>query len=261
MINSYTRFAATLLFLQIATIILTGLFLLRHFPVIHILNGVIALIVALLLFFIKWKWTPILGMLYGLLFSILTVPSYFISMFRHIDPEYNAMLEASNPFFGISTLTALLVLGILFFSTAGLVANLRQAQQPPAWFPKVRSAIYGATIMGLLISLYLQQHWVTGINATSMEKLPTIVMKPNSVEPEKIEVQAGEPLVFHIKNQSENKCHILQFPELSESVHMEQGRSGLIIIDPEPGTYTYGCKPHHGYMNENIKGTLIVKPR
>ena len=261
MINSYTRFAATLLLLQIGTIILTGLFLLRHFPVIHIMNGVIALIVVLLLFFVKWKWIPVFGILYGLLFTILTVPSYFISMFKHIDPEYNAMLEASNPFFSISTLTALLVLGILFFSTAGLVANLRPTHQPPTWFPKVRSAFYGATIMGLLISLFLQQHWVTGINATAMEKLPTIVMKPDSVEPASIEVQAGEPLVFHIKNQSEYNCHILQFSELNESVHMEQGRSGLIIIDPEPGTYTYGCKPHHGYMNENIKGELIVTPR
>lgn len=261
MINGYTRFAATVLWLQVLTIAISGAFVLKHFPPIHVMNGVIAIIIASVLLKAKWKWTPIFGILYGLLFSILTVPSFIITMFRSIDPEYNAMREASNPFIGISFLTALFVLTILVASIAGLRANLRNSQQTPAWFPKVTGVLYGATAMGLLASLYLQLHWVTGINASTVEQLPTLVMKPDSMEPKAMEITEGEPLVLRIVNESDNACHILSFPDLDASVHMERGRTGLLVIDPEPGTYTYQCKPHHDYVNENIKGVLTVLPK
>jgi plastocyanin len=75
-----------------------------------------------------------------------------------------------------------------------------------------------------------------------------------------MEIGSGETVVLHIINESDNNCHILNFPELEASVHMERGRSGLIAINPGPGTYEYACKPHHGYVNENIKGVLTVLP-
>jgi plastocyanin len=75
-----------------------------------------------------------------------------------------------------------------------------------------------------------------------------------------MEIRSGETVVLHIINESDNNCHILNFPELEASVHMERGRSGLIAINPGPGTYEYACKPHHGYVNENIKGVLTVLP-
>lgn len=261
MINPYTKFAASVLLLQVVTILFAGAIILRHFPPIHVINGILALIIAVLLLRVKRKWMPVAGVIYGTIFSILTVPSLFISMFRHIDPEYNAMLEASNPFIGVSFLSAIYVLVILIASTAGLVSNLRgTVNDVPAWFPKVRGAIYGAAIMGIMISFYLQLHWVAGVNWDTVDKLPTLVMKPDSMEPATMEVTAGEPIVFHIKNESDNICHILDFPELNASVHMERGRSGIIIIDPEPGTYIYQCKEHHHFFNPNIKGTLIVHP-
>ncbi|WP_417898007.1 cupredoxin domain-containing protein [Bacillus haimaensis] len=261
MINSYTRFAATVLMLQVVTIAISGAFVLKHFPPIHVMNGVIAIIIAAVLLKAKWKWTPIFGILYGLLFSILTVPSFIISMFRSIDPEYNAMREASNPFFGISFLTALLVLTVLISSIAGLLANQGRMTEDPSWFPKLKAALYGATTMALLASIYLQLHWVTGVNASTIEQLPTIVMKPDSAEPATMEITEGEPLVLRIINESDNACHIFSFPELDASVHMERDRTGLLVIDPEPGTYTYQCKPHHDYVNENIKGMLTVHPK
>ncbi|WP_078429813.1 cupredoxin domain-containing protein [Alkalihalobacterium alkalinitrilicum] len=258
MINSYTKFASTLLLLQVITILFAGSIVLRHFPPIHVINGIICLIIAFLLFRLKGKWIPAIGILYGFIFSILTVPSLIISMFRNIDPEYNAMMEASNPYMGVSFLSAIFVLGIFIFSLTGLISNLRDSHEPPTWLPKVKGLFYGATVMGLFISFYSQLHWVSGINGNTIEQLPTIVMKPDSVEPATLEVKAGEPIVFHIQNQSDNKCHILSFPDLNASVHMERGRSGLIIINPEPGTYSYECKEHHGFHNENIKGTLTV---
>jgi plastocyanin len=259
--NGYTKFAATLLFMQVLTILCSGLFILRHFPVIHVVNGAIALVIAILLLTVKRRWVPVIGVIYGLLFTILTVPSLFISMFRHIDPEYNAMIEASNPFIGISFLSALLVIAILLTSLAGLLVNLNKFLSPPAWFPILKGGMYGAVLMGLLISLFLQNNWVSGINAETMNKLPTIVMKPDSIEPANMEIRSGETVVLHIINESDNNCHILNFPELEASVHMERGRSGLTAISPGPGTYEYACKPHHGYMNENIKGVLTVLPK
>ncbi|MBM7619919.1 hypothetical protein JOC95_001771 [Bacillus tianshenii] len=261
MINSYTRFAASTLVLQVLTIAISGAFVLKHFPPIHVMNGVIAIIIAALLLKAKWKWTPVFGILYGLLFSILTVPSFVITMFRPIDPAYNAMREASNPFFGISFLTALLVLTVLISSVAGLLVNLGKITEGPSWFPKLKAAIYGAAAMALLTSIYLQLHWVTGINATTVEQLPTLVMKSDSMEPPAMEITEGEPIVLRIINESDNACHILSFPELDASVHMERDRTGLLVIDPEPGTYTYQCKAHHDYVNENIKGVLTVNPK
>ncbi|OAT79708.1 hypothetical protein A6P54_16575 [Bacillus sp. MKU004] len=258
--NAYTKWAATLLFMQVVTILCSGFFILRHFPLIHVANGVMALIAAIILLAVKKRWTPVIGMMYGLIFTILTVPSLFISMFRNIDPEYNAMIEASNPFIGISFLSALIVFFVFLASLAGLLLNLERIPAPAAWFPVLKGSLAGAILMGLIISLYLQIHWVSGINAEVLEKLPTIVMKPHSVEPSKMELRAGETVVLHIFNESENNCHILDFPELDASVHTERGRSGLIAITPEPGTYEYACKPHHGYVNENIRGVLTVLP-
>ena len=260
MLNSYTKFAATMLLLQVVTIGITGAIVLSHFPFIHVTNAVIAFVLALLLLTVKRKWIPLLGIIYGLVFTILTVPSLIISMFRNIDPEFNAMLEASNPFIGISFLSAVLVIGILGASIAGLVSNFRSTHQPLPWFQTVKGAVYGVTVMGIIISCYLQLHWVTGINTETMNMLPSIVMKPNSVEPSNLILKSGEPIALHIRNESENNCHILSFPELNASVHMERNRSGLIVIDPEPGTYVYQCKEHHGYFNANIKGILTVLP-
>jgi plastocyanin len=260
MINGYTKFASTLLFSQVAVTLITGVFILRHFPFIHILQSVIALIIGTLLLCLKWRWTPAAGILYGLVFSIFTIPSLVISMFRNIDPEYNAMLETSNPFAGISFLSAFIVLAIFIVSSAGLLTNFRTDHHQPEWFSKLVSGFYGAAIMGILISLYLQIHWVTGINAKTINTLPSLTMKPDSIEPAKMNIKSGEPLVLHIRNESKNNCHILSFPELNKSVHMERGRSGLIVIDPEPGNYRYECKPHHGYVNNNIKGILNVLP-
>jgi len=260
MINPYTRFAAKVLLLHVLTILFAGAVLLRHFPPIHVINGMICLVIAILLLKVKMKWMPVAGIIYGVVFSILTVPSLFISMHRHIDPEYNAMLEASNPFIGVSFLSTLFVLIILVSSIAGLISNIRDIDKVPGWFTKVKSGIYGATIMALLISFYLQFHWISGVNWGTVEKLPTLIMKPDTIEPATMEVTAGEPIAFHIRNESDNICHILDFPELDASVHMEQGRSGIIIIDPEPGTYTYQCKMHHNFFNPTIKGTLTVHP-
>ena len=257
--NSYTKFTATLLVLQVVIILITGSFILRHFPPIHIIHALIAGGIALVLLCVKWKWTPVFGIIYGLLFSVLTVPSLIISMFRNIDPEYNAMLEASNPFVGISFLTAIFVLAILSFSILALKVNLKGKKEPWRYFSYVKGAFYGVTIFGLFISLYLQQHWVTGINATTIEKLPTIVMKPESVEPAKMEIFSNAPIVLRIQNESENNCHILSFPELDASVHMEKGRTGLIVLEAKPGTYVYECKPHHGYYHEGIKGELTIR--
>jgi hypothetical protein len=262
MVNVYTVFASRVLFLQVLTSLFTGLFVLRHFPPIHMLQAAIALIIGNLLLKVKWKWMPVIGVVYGLVFGILTVPSLFISMFRHIDPEYNAMLEASNPFIGISFLSALFVITILISSLAGLLTNIRGiSEPPPAWFAMVRGGFYGAVIFGILVSFYLQLHWVTGINAETIEKLPTIAMKPDSVEPATMEITEGEPLVLRIQNDSDNNCHILSFPELDASVHTEKGRTGLIVIDPKPGTYVYECKSHHDYYNGGIKGVLTVHPK
>ncbi|AST93567.1 MULTISPECIES: cupredoxin domain-containing protein [Sutcliffiella] len=261
MINSYTRFTATLLGLNVVTILIAGLFILRHFPPIHMINAILAGGIAIVLLCVKWKWVPVFGIIYGLFFSVLTIPSLVISMFRNVDPEYNAMLEASNPFIGISFLTAIFVLAILTFSIFSLKANIQQTNEAFSFFPLVKGAFYGATIIGLLISLYLQQHWVTGINATTIEKLPTIVMKPDSVEPATMELYASAPIVLRIQNESNNNCHILSFPELGASVHMEKGRTGLIVLDAKPGTYTYECKPHHDYYHEGIKGELTIRSR
>ena len=260
MVNSYTRFTATLLGLHVVTILIAGLFLLRHFPPIHIINALLAGVIAIVLLRVKRKWTPVFGILYGLIFSILTIPTLVISMFRNVDPEYNAMLEASNPFVGISFLTAIFVLSILLFSILALRANMKERQETFPFFPIIKGAFYGATIFGLLVSLYLQQHWVTGVNATTMERLPTIVMKPDSVEPAKLEfLHSSAPIVLRILNESENNCHILSFPELDASVHMEKGRPGLIVLDAAPGIYTYECKPHHNYHHEGIKGKLTIR--
>jgi plastocyanin len=258
--NAYTNWAATLLFMQVVTILCSGFFILRHFPVIHVANGAMALTAAIILLVIKKKWTPVIGVIYGLIFTILTVPSLFISMFRHIDPEYNGMIEASNPFIGISFLSALLVFFVFLASLAGLLLNLGRIPAPAAWFPVLRGGMAGAVLMGLIISLYLQNYWVSGINAEALEKLPVIVMKPDSAEPSEMVLRAGETVVLRIINESKNNCHILDFPELDASVHTEHGRPGLIVITPEPGTYEYVCKPHHGYVNEKIKGVLTVLP-
>ena len=259
MINSYTKFTATLLVFQVVTILVAGSFILRHFRPIHIINALLAGGITLVLLFVKWKWTPFFGIVYGLMFSVLTVPTFVIFMFRNIDPAYNAMLEASNPFIGISFLTAILVLATLLFSILALKENVKNRNEPWRYFPHVKGAFYGVTIFGLIISLYLQQHWVTGINATTIEKLPTIVMKPESVEPAKMELFSNEPIVLRIQNESENNCHIISFPELDASVHMEKGRTGLLVLDAKPGTYVYECKPHHGYYHEGIKGELTIR--
>lgn len=261
MVNGYTVFAGKVLLLQVLTSLFTGFIVLRHLPPIHMIQGAIALIFAILLLKVKYKWMPVLGVVYGLAFTILTVPSLFISMFRNIDPEYNAMLEASNPFVGVSFLSALFVVTILLSSLAGLLTNIRGTYKPPAWFSQVKGIIYGAVIFGILVSFYLQLNWVTGINAETIEKLPTIVMKPDSVEPATMEITEGQPVVLRIQNNSDNNCHILSFPELNASVHTEKGRTGLLVINPQPGTYVYECKPHHNYHNAGIRGILTVLPK
>ncbi|MGY3718084.1 hypothetical protein ACWE42_21445 [Sutcliffiella cohnii] len=172
----------------------------RHFPPIHMINAILAGGIAIVLLFVRWKWVPVFGIIHGLLFSVLTIPSLVISTFRNVDPEYNAMLEASNPFIGISFLTAIFVLAILRFSILSLKANIQQTNEAFSFFPLVKGTFYDATIIGLLISLYLQQHWMTGINATTIEKLPTIVMKPDSVEPATMELYASAPIVLRIQN-------------------------------------------------------------
>ncbi|WP_047984777.1 cupredoxin domain-containing protein [Ornithinibacillus californiensis] len=259
--NPYLQIVVSTLLFQVATILFTGMFLLRHFPFIHIMNVGISIFIVILLITVKWKWVPIISILYGLLFSVLTVPSFLISMFQNIDPEYNAMLEASNPFIGISLLSSLYVVTILIASVAGLIFNIRNNSnhlEPKPWLIKLKYAFYGIVGMGILISFYLQLHWVTGVNANTLEVLPTIVMNPDSVEPASLELRAGQPIAIQVRNESENECHILSFPELEASVHMEQGRTGLLFINPKPGTYTYECKSHHDYFNSNIKGILTV---
>ncbi|MFE7062799.1 hypothetical protein ACFVAD_11675 [Sutcliffiella sp. NPDC057660] len=38
-------------------------------------------------------------------------------------------------------------------------------------------------------------HWVTGVNGSTIEQLPALVMKPDSMEPLTMEIIEGKPLV------------------------------------------------------------------
>lgn len=255
----YRTMIAMFLIVQALSTLLMVVFVLRHAVLVHVAQMIVPAALAVLAA-LRYRLASPIAAVYGSLLAVTLVIRLYHNFTSSELLLYNPAAEASDSFTGANIGQLLLALAIVIISLADIRSGKGQMNRMPgAWSYTIGGFAIGAMSLGVVVALLTQANWVAGITAQSVSVLPVFEMRADGVRPASLESRAGEALAIRVVNHSGNSCHILAFPELGARVHVEEGRSGLLLIRPkEPGTYTYQCELHHSYINERIQGTLTV---
>jgi len=228
------------------------------FPPLVLILGLPALVVAAPIVLTRWRWAPLLAVLYWILILIMN---------REQIPHDITHPEVFNPFAFTVMVLALAVVALV----AGVGATVQSyrvgtaagmAGDPlhlPRWFPGLLVSLAGICGGALLVGAIPQAEDTTGVSPEALAALPALGAGHFQYDQPELRVRAGQVIALRLENR-DNVGHSFDIDEFN--VHVPIGLDGpsLALFTPnKPGTYTYYCSlPSHRELG--MVGTLIVEP-
>jgi len=230
------------------------------FPSVVLVFGLPALVVAVLVRTTRWRWTPLLAVLYWILFVAVNM--------RHISHDL-VHPEFFNTFAFTVIVLALAGVGMVAgigatlehyrdrAPTAALTDNDRR--RVPAWFRPVPWSLAGLCLGALLVSALPRAAPGATVSAQTLALLPTLTAAHIRFAPTELRVKAGEIVALHLENR-DTTPHSFNIDEFNVHISMLPGESSLALFKAgTPGTYTFYCDIP-GHRAAGMVGTLMVEP-
>jgi uncharacterized cupredoxin-like copper-binding protein len=227
-------------------------------PPLALVLGLPALAVAVLLLATRWRWAPLLAVLYWILLVVVNVP-YIRHDLAH--PEY------FNPFAFTVIVLVLAVVGLV----AGVGATIQNYRGPraaetdngrrrlPAWFRPLLWSLAGLCLGALLVGALPRATSGATVSAGTLAALPTLTAAQIRFAPTELRVKAGEIVALRLENR-DNTPHSFNIDAFNVHIEMPPGESSLALFKAStPGIYTFYCDVP-GHREAGMVGTLIVEP-
>lgn len=186
------------------------------------------------------RWAPALAVL-----GIVTVVAL-----RTTNTSFDLVRpEAIGPF--VLTLALLATVGVGLSATYLVV---RAAARPG--LVHAGGLVAGAAL-GLGLVLVLPQADDTGdLTDEQVAALPTIDMVNFKFEPGQLRVATGQPVAFRFTNDTDDS-HSFAVDALDIDVAVPSGRSRVVVVEAEPGSYAFHCSVG-SHRADGMKGELVV---
>lgn len=213
--------------------------------------AVIELLSAAAIMLLRWRWTPLLGTLFGTL--VIAGNSGPII--------YDLTHPASfHPFAFMVVAVAVSIVAIVA-GVAATVQNYRHApsdRRAPRGFA---AALVGVAMLGIgaIAVAAIPQQSGAAVSPEVLAELPAVTTPAFQFDMPDIKVRAGETVALRLDN-THGVPHSFDIDELNVHAQMPVGSSGLALFKPtKPGTYTYYCAIP-GHREAGMQGTLVVEP-
>jgi plastocyanin len=237
-----------LIFLQV--VVVGGLF-----PPLAIIFGLPAVIIALLIYAARWRWTPLLGLAYWMLLIALNT-SHLAHDIAH--PEF------LSEFAFTGLVLALTVIGIVTGVGATLQNYRRAAEEMsvgrvPRGFSAMVCGIAGMCLGAVLLAAFVPASASPSVSAQTLASLPALGANHTHFEQTELRAKVGEIVALRLENY-ESQPHTFNIDELNVHVSMPPGTPSLALFRAStPGTYTFYCDVP-GHRQAGMVGTLTIVP-
>jgi uncharacterized cupredoxin-like copper-binding protein len=249
---------ATLLAVVVLLIDLQVVIVGQFFPPLALVFGLPALVIVVLLLTTRWRWAPLLAVLYW--------PLLLAGNVRHI-PYDLAHPEFFHPF----ALTVLVLVLAAVGMVAGIGATIQHYRAPtaaqtetdrrgvPAWFRPLPWSLAGLCVGALLVGALPRATAGATVSAQTLALLPTLSAAQTRFAPTELRVKAGEIVALRLENR-DTTPHSFNIDEFDVHISMPPGESSLALFKAStPGTYIFYCDMP-GHRAAGMVGTLIVEP-
>jgi uncharacterized cupredoxin-like copper-binding protein len=235
-------------------------------PPLALIFGLPALVIVVLLLTTRWRWTPLLAVLYWLLLLALNA--------RQI-PYDLAHPEFFHPFAFTVFVLVLAAVGLVA-GVGALIENYRAPtgmgtetgietgtetgrRRVPAWFQPVLWSLAGLCLGALLVGALPRATAGATVSAQTLALLPTLSAAQTRFAPTELRVKPGEIVALRLENR-DTIPHSFNIDEFDVHISMPPGESSLALFKAStPGTYIYYCDVP-GHRGAGMAGTLIVEP-
>jgi uncharacterized cupredoxin-like copper-binding protein len=222
-------------------------------PPVFLILGIPALLFAALVVANRWRWAPLLSVVYFVVFMALNA-QYLIPGLQH--PEF-----ASSFALDVSML-AVAALG----TAAGLVAGIQnyrtapdERPRAPGWFAVGVATLAGLTLGALLVVAIPRADASAGVSAEVLASLPKFAVAGNAFQQSELRVKAGETVALTLVNEDPSG-HSFDIDEFDVHAPMLPGQPGLALFKADrAGSYSFYCGLP-GHREAGMVGTLIVEP-
>jgi uncharacterized cupredoxin-like copper-binding protein len=229
-------------------------------PPLALILGVPALVVALPIVFSRWRWAPLLGVIFWILILVIN---------RKVIPYDITHPEFYNTFAFTVIVLALTVVGII----AGVGATLQNYRAPaaaetdaarrrvPHWFPTLLWSLAALCAGALLVGAIPRtgaSSGATGVSPEALAALPALGADHLKFDQQELHVKAGQLVALRLVNR-DDRDHSFDIDEFNVHVPIGRDQPSLALFRPDkPGTYTFYCSvPGH---RASMVGTLVVAP-
>jgi hypothetical protein len=213
---------------------------------------------AALILFTRWRWTPVLGILYG-----------GVQILVNMDRMLNIIAGAQDlADFYLSPFILILVFITFGAGILALYQNYSRKQHSrhmPQW---VTQLMY--TCAGVIIGVYIMGFLLPDPSLLAGPSVPDNIPMLSVENPQKeIVVEAGKPTLIKLSNSYPHTA-ALHVEALQIQTVMRQGESFLLIFPPKEGSYKYVVSmgfykkkaPENGIRNQTgapIQGIIVAK--
>lgn len=213
--------------------------------------AVIELLLAAAIVLTRWRWTPLLGTLFGTL--VIAGNSGPII--------YDLTRPASFHPFAFMVVAVAISIVMIIAGVAATVQNYRRA----AWdrrAPRGLAAMLVGVVMlcvGAITVAAIPQQAGAAVSPEVLAELPAITTPAFQFDVPDLKIRVGETVALRLDN-THGLPHSFDIDELNVHVQMPVGGSSLALFKPtQPGTYTYYCAVP-GHREAGMVGTLVVEP-
>jgi plastocyanin len=225
-------------------------------PPLALIFGVPAVFFAIAVLLIRWRWAPLLSVLYWIFLLALSVRSIRYDLSHP---------ESYNPFAVTLLVVALSLVGIVSGASA-TIQNYRPLSSTeleharsrvPRWFRPLPWAVAGLCLGALLVGAIPRVSAGAAVSAETLAALPALTADQGRFAPTELRAQTGALVALRLENRDAN-AHTFNIDELNVHLSMPPGEPRLALFRAgPPGVYTFYCDVP-GHRQAGMVGSLII---
>jgi plastocyanin len=213
--------------------------------IIMVLTLVIAALCAM-----RWRWTPLLAVLWSVASIIPGLEPY----------TYSLTHPAETSGFVVTLVGLALSIIIVVAGVAATVSGERQVAEgrAPHWLTGFLVGMATFVLGASLVAAIPQAEAAAGVSHEALAQLPALATMNNRFDQAELWAKVGETVALRLENKDADG-HSFDIDAFNIHAPMPAGKSALALFKPtKPGTYTFYCGVP-GHTEAGMVGTLVVE--